>query len=293
MIAVLLMGGLGNQMFQYAAARSLALERKTWVYLDPFFLYEDAKGRWTQRHYELGALNVHYKYERSGRINFLRRVHFSRFWRRMSESKGWPFSFRTFIEKGTGFQPEFFSFPKNTYLKGYFQSEKYFLKHADVIRKELACTDPPAGKNAETLEKIIGCNAVSIHVRRGDYITLPTAAAYHGFPGLEYYAKAIEHMQSNVDGAEFFVFSDEPAWVKQNLPVPGNATFVDWNVGKGHEDLRLMSNCRHHIIANSSFSWWGAWLNPSKEKLVIAPKNWFANPEENDKDIIPAGWLRF
>lgn len=294
MIIVKLMGGLGNQMFQYAAARSLALEKSTWVYLDPAFLYEDAKGRWTQREYELDVFNIQYKFERSGRINFLRRLDTSSFWRRLSKTVLWPFPFQHFAEPDSKFHPEIFTYSRNTYLYGYFQSEKYFIKHQETIRSDFSFLDPPKGKNAEMLDRIRSVNAISVHVRRGDYATLKAANEFHGMMGLEYYKAGTEYIMNKINGApEFFIFSDEPEWVKANLSVPGKAEYIDWNSGKSSfEDLRLMSNCRHHVIANSSFSWWGAWLNPHKDKIVVAPKSWFNDASRDTSDIIPETWTR-
>ena len=294
MIITKLMGGLGNQMFQYAAARSLALEKNTWVYLDPSFLYEDSTGKWTQREYELGVFNIKYKFERSGRINFLRRLDTSRVWRKMSKTVLWPFPFQHFAEPDAKFHPEVFSYPRNTYLYGYFQSEKYFIKHAETIRRDFSFVEEAKERNAETLASIRSSNSVSVHVRRGDYVTLKSASEFHGMMGLDYYRAGTEFIMSRMQGdPEFFIFSDEPEWVKANLKVPGKATYIDWNSGKASfEDMRLMSNCRHHVIANSSFSWWGAWLNPDKEKMVVAPKLWFSDSKRDSSDIIPETWTR-
>lgn len=288
------MGGLGNQMFQYAAARSLALEKNTWVYLDPSFLYEDAKGKWTQRGYELNAFNIQYKFERSGRVNFLRRVGLKPRWRKWSESSLWPFGFRSFQEGDLKFHPEIFDYPKNTYLQGYFQSEKYFQKHAAAIRNDFSFCEEAKGRNAEQLEIIRNSFVISVHVRRGDYISLPSAKDYHGIMPLQYYTDGAEIlMKESTEVPHFFIFSDDIQWVKENLRLPGKSTYVDWNgAGSAAEDLRLMSNCRHHIVANSSFSWWGAWLNPSPEKKVIAPRRWYADPKVDDSDIVPSGWTR-
>jgi hypothetical protein len=294
MIIVKLMGGLGNQMFQYAAARALALEKGTWVYLDASFLMEDAKGRWTQREYELGVFNIQYNFERSGRVNFLRKLETSSYFRKLSEKKIWPFSFRHFSEPDSKFHPELFSYPKNTYLHGYFQSEKYFDKHATQIRRDFEIITAPDAQNAATLEQIRAVNSVSVHVRRGDYVTLQSASEFHGMMGLDYYTAGAQHIigKTNSD-VEFFIFSDEPDWVKENLKLPGKSTYIDWNGGKtAFEDMRLMSNCKHHIIANSSFSWWGAWLNPSEEKIVIAPKRWFAG-SQTENDIVPHAWIKY
>lgn len=294
MIAVKLMGGLGNQMFQYAAARALALEKKTWVYLDPSFLLTDSKGKWTQREYELGAFNIQYKFERSGRIRFLRSLNTNRYARRLSDSKIWFFPYRNFYESGMEFHPELFDFPKNTYLHGYFQSEKYFLKHEAVIRKDFSFLELPKGQNIEVLDRIKNSNSISVHVRRGDYVTLAAASEFHALMGLDYYSAGASHILENGNApASFFVFSDDPQWVKENLKLPGETTYVDWNSGaNSFEDMRLMSNCKHHIVANSSFSWWGAWLNPNQDKIVVAPKIWFNQPGVNTNDIIPASWIR-
>lgn len=293
MIAVKLMGGLGNQMFQYAAARSLALEKGTWVYLDPSFLYEDSKGRWTQRDYELDVFNIAYKFERSGRINFLRSLNLNNFRKRLSDSPLWFLPYRNFYQPDHRFHPGLFSYPKNTYLHGYFQSEKYFLKHEAQIRKDFEFREPASGKNAETLERIRGSFSVSIHVRRGDYVTLAAASEFHGLMGAGYYKAGAEAiLRGKNEQPVFFVFSDDPEWCKQNIQLPGEIVYIDWNTGKSSfEDMRLMSSCKHHVIANSSFSWWGAWLNPSKEKIVVAPKQWF-NDSKDQTDIVPDRWIR-
>jgi hypothetical protein len=130
-------------------------------------------------------------------------------------------------------------------------------------------------------------------VRRGDYVSLPSAAEYHALTGLPYYQQAVEILTTDNSTMNFFVFSDDPEWCRQNLNLPGTTTIVDWNTGKAsYEDLRLMSNCKHHIIANSSFSWWGAWLNPSTEKQVIAPQKWVNDSTQFNSDLLPVAWKK-
>ncbi len=294
MIAVKLMGGLGNQMFQYAAARSLALEKGTWVYLDPSFLYEDSKGRWTQRDYELDIFNIQYKFERSGRIRFLRSLNTKSLRTRISDSPFWIFPYRNFYQADHAFHPELFNYPKNTYLHGYFQSEKYFVAHQAQIRKGFEFLEPAKERNAEVLKQIRETMAISVHVRRGDYVSLAAASEFHGLMGVDYYKAAVEHILHGENfSPTFFVFSDDPQWVKENIKLDGETVYVDWNSGKqSFEDMRLMSNCKHHVIANSSFSWWGAWLNPSQSKKVVAPRHWFNDAALSDNDIIPASWTR-
>ena len=129
--------------------------------------------------------------------------------------------------------------------------------------------------------------AVSLHVRRGDYVSDPKTKAILGVCSLDYYRAAIAHIAERIESPAFFVFSDDIAWAKANLEIPFPCEYVDHNQGQqSYNDMHLMSLCKHHIIANSSFSWWGAWLNPRKDKIVIAPENWFAN-NEDAKDLIP------
>ena len=179
----------------------------------------------------------------------------------------------------------------NSYLDGYWQSERYFDDNADKIRAEFTFKIPFSKINSEIAAHILQVNAISLHVRRGDYVTNPKNA-YIGFCSLDYYKAAINQMISKIKDPIFFIFSDDIAWVKNNLLFANQAVFVDHNKNtESYNDMRLMSLCKHHIIANSSFSWWGAWLNTNPDKLVIAPKNWFRNGI-NDKDLIPVEWMR-
>src|SRR5262245_48269614 len=135
--------------------------------------------------------------------------------------------------------------------------------------------------------------SVSLHVRRGDYVRDPALNRIHGTCSLEYYADAIDYVAQRVPGARFFVFSDDLRWVEHNLPIRHPVEYVRHNTGQqGHEDIRLMSHCQHHIIANSGFSWWGAWLDPRPEKIVCAPARWFADDRYDTRDVIPASWVK-
>jgi hypothetical protein len=148
-----------------------------------------------------------------------------------------------------------------------------------------------SGKNADIAEQIGRVNAVSLHVRRGDYVKNPKTTATHGLCSLDYYHTAIRYIYETVEQPYFFIFSDDMAWVKEHLKIDAPCQYVDHNQGKeSFNDMHLMSLCKHHIIANSSFSWWGAWLNSSPEKIVIAPNKWFAN-QNNIKDLLPNDWV--
>ena len=140
---------------------------------------------------------------------------------------------------------------------------------------------------------ILAVNSVSIHVRRGDYLTNPVTFQTHGLCDIDYYKKAIDEILDLVDKPHFFIFSDDQSWAKSNIIFGAPTDYVMHNNSlKNYEDLRLMSYCRHHIIANSSFSWWGAWLGNNPEKIVIAPKKWFNDPKIDTTDLIPDTWLR-
>jgi hypothetical protein len=130
-------------------------------------------------------------------------------------------------------------------------------------------------------------------VRMTDYLTDPVTQKKHGTCDSEYYKRALEYITEKVSNPHFYVFSDDMQWTKQNLDIPQPVCYVDQNSpNMGHVDMYLMSLCRHHIIANSTFSWWGAWLNKNPDKIVIAPKKWFAAAEYNSDDLIPSSWIR-
>jgi len=179
-----------------------------------------------------------------------------------------------------------------SYIHGYWQSERYFKNQAGLIRKEFQFRNAPDQLNSVVLHEIQKAPSASIHVRRGDYLNAKTATV-HSLCSEEYYFKAIKLLQACIPGIRFFVFSDDVGWVKQVLvPHYKEMVVVDHNRKKNSfNDMLLMSKCEHHIIANSSFSWWGAWLNPNPDKIVIAPSKWFTN-NKNSADIIPKEWMR-
>jgi hypothetical protein len=177
-------------------------------------------------------------------------------------------------------------------LDGYWQSERYFADVSDRLRSEFTFKASAAGRNAEIAGEIAAVNAVSLHVRRGDYATNPAMTAMHGICPIDYYDRAVEFVIERVADPVFFLFSDDPDWVREHLKIDWAVVVVEHNDSDtGHEDLRLMGLCRHHVIANSTFSWWGAWLNPSPEKIVVAPKRWFAEDSIDTSDLLPADWV--
>ena len=179
---------------------------------------------------------------------------------------------------------------KTLYLAGYFQTHLLVEEIADDLRVDLTFKEPPQGKNLELLQQISRSkNPVSLHIRRGDS-TL--AAEGKVVLPMEYYSNAISTFKERLIDPTFFVFSDDIPFVKENLPRNARTVFVEHNDDfAAHEDLRLMSSCRHHIIANSTFSWWGAWLNPRPEKMVIAPRHWFLGADNYYPNLFPHDWM--
>ena len=192
-------------------------------------------------------------------------------------------------ERGLGFNPRFADLPDNVYLHGYWQSEKYFADIADELRQSFQPKEAPSEKNWQMAEQINAGPSVSLHVRRGDYLALGA----HGVCSEAYYTEALKQIVDRSGRVPtVYVFSDDPDWAHDNLPLPCPKVVVDFNGPKtDYEDMRLMGLCDHNIIANSSFSWWGAWLNGNADKIVAAPAAWFAKKGMSNPDILPEGWL--
>ena len=287
MIVTKIISGLGNQMFQYAAGLALAMRHGV-----PLRLDTDFYGTQTLRRFELDRLNISAPLISSVDRYRIRLSHPNPGGTLRGAARLIPIGkFQLFTDRVCGVDPRFGSLPPNTYLDGYWQNEGYFKQISDDIRMEFAFRLPPDAPNAAMLETIRAAgNAVSVHVRRGDYLS---GTEPLGPCPLKYYEDGLRWMQGRVPAAKYFIFSDDPDWTSANLPVPAGSTFVTHNTGKNDpEDLRLMAACNHFIIANSTFSWWGAWLSTSPGKCVVAPKRWFKDAHGNEDQIVPAEWTR-
>lgn len=283
------MGGLGNQLFQYAAGRSLAMKRGVELLLDLSFLNSDAGDKHTRRQLEIDLFNTSYLLSSAKDLEkFTSPDIFKRFVARIMGNT------ELVNEKGFEFDPHFFSYPRNTYLNGFWQSEKYFGHIRGTLLKEFAVKNSVPERCREIAEAMNSSNSVSLHIRRGDYVSNKNASEFHGVLPLDYYYNAITYLKQKTGASlNVFIFSDEMDWVKENLQTTEDLTYIDFNKNENSVyDLYLMTQCRHNIIANSSFSWWGAWLNQHPGKIVIAPKQWFKSADLNTKDLIPAEWVR-
>lgn len=260
MITVKLLGGLGNQLFQYAYAAQLA-HRGYEVRLNKDSLVEG-----THREYSLGFLG--------GNMPF-----------------GDPVGPRV-SESSMRFDEKYLSPEDPSTMFGYWQTEKYFYKIEDILRDGIQRALWPQKTTLisdafAAAYRAISCSiSIGVHVRRQDYVHLQS---FHGMPPIEYYLAAVKQIQCQILPSKVFVFSDDPEWCLQNLP-------REWNVVGGtskYDDLRLMSCCKHMVTANSSFSWWGAWLGDNQQgRIVVAPKQWFADPSVDSSDIIPDRWIK-
>lgn len=288
MIVSNILGGLGNQMFQFAAGRALALDRDDELRLDTkgFNGYRLHQGFQLEQAF-VGAFQVATESDMQAVLGWQRARWVRRLVARPTMAPLRKHSF--IIEPHFQYWQGIHDAPPRCYLKGYWQSERYFRKHAEKLRADFRFRSALAGQGAVLADKIRGCNAVSLHVRRGDYVSDHATAATHGLCPLDYYQAAARHVLSRVNNPIFFVFSDDMQWVRRHLTLPAPMEYIDHNQ-QAYDEMHLMSLCKHHVIANSSFSWWGAWLNPNPDRIVVAPSQWFA-VARNTQDLLPAAWV--
>ncbi len=284
MIYARLFGGLGNQLFQYAAGRAVAVRLRTELILD-------ARLAPPGNHWAYALDNFMIKAS-IGTDDELppskdRRLAYG-LWRFFGRDPAF------LRERGLGVNSAVLYAPDNTYLHGYFQSEAYFKDIEEDLRAELDFAHPPDTDNASWIEEIRAKPSVSVHLRRGDYVSSGKGAATHATCDQAFYDRAVAAVaETSGQDLRVFVFSDDPAWAKENLSFPFETRVAGHNgTDKGHEDMRLISQCTHNVIANSTFSWWGAWLNKNPDKIVVGPKRWFSNDALQNPDIVPESWLR-
>lgn len=278
-------GGLGNQMFQWAFG--YALEKTTGVktYFDMSFF----KKKYA-RPYELGIFSLRTRFVEDYWLKLKLKI----LWKMRKKLKNKTFlGMNYYNEPHFEFDKHVFQIKPNYFIEGFFQSEKYFKQYENEIREAFTFKTKPEKFNQYLIEQMNESNSVSVHIRRGDYVLKKRYQEAYATCSLDYYKRGVDLITSKCKNPKLFVFSDDIQWVKANWNLPYETVFVDNNSGdKSFEDMRLMSNCKHNIIANSSFSWWGAWLNNNKEKIVIAPKKWFNDGRINQDDVIPSEWVR-
>lgn len=283
-------GGLGNQLFQYAAARSLADRLGCGLALDLRGLALNG-----DRPYMLDRYRVRADIATPAELEVLPDWRASRVgrWRaRLSQSLPDLWSFPLFWPASFAYDPRFERIRRPVYLVGYWQSEKYFSWNRERLLDDLTLL-PQWSLATALLENHDDTASVALHIRRGDYVSNPNAAQFHGLCDLGYYQLAADDLAHRQPDIRVHVFSDDPDWVRQHLHLTVPMQVMDVaGPDEAHVDLELMSRCRHHIIANSSFSWWGAWRCRGQGQTVYAPKRWFQDPGTDTSDVIPARWLQ-
>ncbi len=291
MIVVAIRGGLGNQLFQYAIGRRLSLRHNVPLTLDLTW-YEESSVRsgMTDRMYELGRFKVASRKATKEEIQTVKAIPSALFRGRTAlallgivRPRGW-------IRERTPFVYDRFAMSAgaDAYLDGYWQNEKYFSRIASTLRDDLQIKIAPGRETSLLLQSIRESESVGIHVRRGDYLN---GTGSHAICTAEYYHNAIERMLARFPKAKLFVFSDDQGWVAKNISAAAPLRFVTHNnSANAYDDLRMLAACKHQIISNSTFSWWGAWLNSSPDKTVFAPRLWFTNSEVKTSTLMPSGW---
>lgn len=288
MVTIELKGGLGNQLFQYAAGIGLARHLQTELIADIVGLQMPDEVLGTYRTYKLNKLNeapvVNTGHKENAVIKKTKKI-----FQKLNIGGG-----TVYKEKYFHYDAGFWALQGKVLLKGNFQSEKYFLPYKkDVIERLRFNKALLSVADKEVLSQITTNNSLSIHIRRGDYLSNKIASDVLGILPIEYYTAAYRKILDEITLENVFVFSDDIDWAENNLSFVDNAVFIN-SKGNNNDlvDFILMQHCSHNIVANSSFSWWAAYLNPNPDKIVIAPKRWFNKAPYDTKDLIPEGWIR-
>ena len=288
-VLVRLDGGLGNQLFEYAAGRAVALQTGRTLLLDPSPIARRPHGR----SYELHAFAIEERFVAPWELAAIRAAHSPRLPAivRQAVRRVSPRSWTLLRDPGTGFDPSLANVPGNVILEGGWQYADYARQIAPQLRRELVPRFPLSQKLAAVAQAIGSSQSVCLHVRRGDYVSDPTVHSVHGVQPADYFNAAARLIAERVRDPVFFVFSEDLDWAESQLSLPGRHWFVRESAGlPPSADHRLMSGCRHFIISNSTYSWWAAWLGTAPEKIVIAPRRWFQSATA-PAGLIPPEWI--
>lgn len=281
MIIIHVMGGLGNQMFQYSLCQKLLhLGKEVKLDLGSYGVYQQHNGFEIDKIFntrvptmsasDIERFRVGYGVKMNGVIvrDFIHEKHLFKADKEMFD-----------LDEG--------------YLYGYWASEKYFNDIEEVIKREFTFKNQLDYINRLVKKDMENTNSVALHIRRGDYLIGQNNDLYINLYNIGYYDKAIEYIKNKIDRPKFFIFSNDPQWVKENLKIDGDVEYIQHNSGvDSYKDMELMSSCKHNIVANSSFSWWAAWLNGNKDKIVVTPKEWvnMSNVDNSEVELFPEGW---
>lgn len=278
MVISYLKGGLGNQFFQYATGYALSRELNCPLYLDT----SHYKNKQQIRKFELSLYQIESKeigntqkliLKVLSKISPEKNIHIQE-----KQFHFVPFDLTTLSSK------------KSVWLDGYWQSPLYFEKYRADILRQFQLSQSPSPENQSLLSEIRNSNSIFLHVRRGDYVSNKSAASFHGTLPISYYEHALQKLNFTESSNQLFIFTDDPEWCIESFKTINSKRVVTHNQNSGWEDLRLMSECKAGILANSTFSWWGAWLNQNSNLKIIAPKNWFTDGTIRTCSLTPSSW---
>jgi hypothetical protein len=291
MITVILRGGLGNQMFQYATAKSLSMRLNTDLQIDLTFIKQHKHKLWC-RPYELEIFELPACYKKTRTEDELI-TRLLPIFHKHKIGKQALLQLNYHIEDPIN-DNSFWKLKDGIKLFGTFANEKYFIDYRNDILKEFTFKGHLNEINNQIANNIGNSNSVSVHIRRGDYLD-PKNKQWFAQCSIDWYQNALQYIKDRVENPVYLFFSDDMVWVKENFASIPNAYFIDFNNGAdSYNDMILMSLCKHNIIANSSFSWWGAWLNINPDKIVIAPKQYYIEEQRNKSvihNIMPDSWV--
>jgi len=294
MILVRLCGGLGNQLFQYATAKALADRHKCELKIDTSLLYENLHDPLTvKREFDLNVFTIQAELASRKEINFFNPPVSNISQKLIAKWKNFKYPERVYIEKNYHLDSNLNLQKPPLCIIGNWQSYKYFEQIEDKIRAELKFSKELEANSIELAKEIEYSQSVCINIRRGDYVDHPIYSKTLGFRGLEYLMPAVEKIKQVIDKPSFYIFSDDIKWCKEELQPKIGGIVIDhshkgWKFGNY---LQLISLCKHQIIPNSTFGWWGAWLNQNPDKIVIAPKLWYQDDKYDTKDLCPTNWI--
>jgi len=292
MIIVQLNGGLGNQLFQYAAAKSLSLHHNVPLKMDiSSFQRAELPELEVPRDFEL--YNFSGIKEEIFALSKKENEDVIKFLKKKSVAKLLPNHKRKiYSEPFYHFDANFFKSRKDVLLRGQWQSEKYSFPYKDIFKEALQLKPELVKEYHAKAIELSSTNSVSVHVRRADYLRKPIILEWHGVMDKEYYVRAFDILSHKIGSYDVYYFTDDPQWVKSQLLPLKKGEIISESTSSHYEDFYLMSQCQNNIIANSSFSWWAGWLNYNPKKIVIGPSKWFDQGPKDTYDIMPEEWIK-
>jgi hypothetical protein len=290
-VIVRLNGGLGNQMFQYVAGKYVAKKGGSIIKVDLTHLKNINAKKFAFRKYALDIFEVPILFATYKEILKFTIPRFKP--RYLYFGLKHLYKDRVIEQKDIRYSNILDKVSSDCYLVGSFQSEKFFRPIAHEVKEDFQIKKEILNQYSQIISEVSSVESVAVHIRRGDYVNNPKTREVHGSMPISYYIEAAKLIGTRVRNPHFYIFSDEPEWLSNNLDLKADFSTIPSRLDDHpNRDFVLMMHCKHHIITNSSYSWWAAWLGENFDKIVIAPKKWFAVSACDSSDIVPESWIR-